>query len=527
MSPRLRPVAFVVVALGALSGGGRALRAAEAPARIADRMRGRAIAAQLPPLDNPAHKPRAAASQMRDEDWVLGVVVGGRACAYPWWVVKNYHVVNDTIAGVPLAVSFCEQCTGGAAFKREHDGRVLSMAVAGVYNGTILLKDRDTGTLWAPFSGRGLEGPLAGERLERIPLTLAHWDEWALRHPTTEVVDAPPSARSGHGAWYRPGKWGIVTEMGSTLETWDPRLPENTLVYGVESAAGGKAYPLTAVVAHGGVVQDQVTDTPVVVIARGEIEGAGFDRRLGGRVLSFRPAAAAGGASASASDAVAADSETGSTWSLDGEALAGPLRGQRLRPLDGYTVEWHVWSAYNPRTELFGAKADAAGGPANAPSLPAGAALPSLALPDLDGRVRDVPLVGETNLVVLWAAWCPPCRAEMPQVEALVKKHAGADLAAVGIAIHIPEPIERDVVRGFVAESKITFPIFLVDDAGYDALESLAIRLGGPGLVLPTVFVTDRQGTITAVFRGKEAEGLAAAIEARLGSASHTSTHKD
>jgi uncharacterized protein DUF3179 len=183
-------------------------QADERPTRIADRMRGRAIAAQLPPLDNPAHKPRAAASSMRDEDWVLGVVVGGRACAYPWWVVKNYHVVNDTIAGVPLAVSFCEQCTGGAAFKREHRGRVLSMAVAGVYNGTILLKDRDTGTLWAPFSGRALEGPLAGERLERLPLSLSHWDEWAAGRPTTEVVDAPATARSGHGAWYRPASGG-------------------------------------------------------------------------------------------------------------------------------------------------------------------------------------------------------------------------------------------------------------------------------------------------------------------------------
>src|SRR5262249_23019578 len=181
-----------------------------------------------------------------------------------------------------------------------------------------------------------------------------------------------------------------------------------------------------------------------------------------------------------------------------------------LRPLDGYTVEWHVWSAYNPRTELLQAEARAS-------AAPSGSALPPLALPDLDGRVRDLPLVGETNLVVLWAAWCPPCPAELPLVESLVKKHAAAGLAAVGIAIHIPEPIERDAVRAFVDESKITFPTFLVDDAGYDALESLAIRLGGPGLVLPTVYVTDRRGAITAAFRGKDVDGVVAAVGAPFG----------
>jgi thiol-disulfide isomerase/thioredoxin len=467
-------------------------------------MRGHDLAEQMPPLDDPVHKPAAAAGHMRDEDWVLGVVAAGRACAYPWWVVKNYHVVNDTIGGVPVAVAFCEQCSGGAAFRRERSGRVLSLAVAGVYNGTILVKDRATGTLWAPFSGRALEGPLAGQKLERLPLSLAHWDEWVARHPATEVVWAPPSARGGHGSWYRPGQWGIVTEMGSTLATWDPRLPENTVVYGAESGGRAKSYPLPRVGARRGVVNDQVGETPVVVVAKGDLEAAGFGRRLGGRLLTFRPAAEP--------PAAMTDAETGSAWSLDGEAIGGPLRGQRLPPLDGYTVEWHVWSAYNPSADVFGE-------PTSEPpaAVPDGLTLPELTLPQVDGDgPRRLPLAGEVNLVALWAAWCPPCRAEMPVLQDLVQKHGARGLAALGIAIHIPEPIERDAVRSFVTEAGITFPTFLVDDAAYDQLEAVAARLGGPGLVLPTVFVTDKHGRITAAFRGKEVEGLPSAVERLL-----------
>jgi peroxiredoxin len=86
----------------------------------------------------------------------------------------------------------------------------------------------------------------------------------------------------------------------------------------------------------------------------------------------------------------------------------------------------------------------------------------------------------------------------------------------VRIAIHIPEPIEREAVRSFVAEARITFPTLLVDDAAYEQLDSLARSLGGPGLVLPTVFVTNRKGSILAVFRGKEVDALPEAVDTLL-----------
>jgi thiol-disulfide isomerase/thioredoxin len=477
-------------------------------APVSRRMRGREIAAELPALDNPACRSAASATHMREEDLVLGVAVSGRARAYPWWVAKNYHVVNDTIGGTPIVVAFCEQCSGGAAFRRQHKGRLLSLDVAGVYNGTILLKDRETGSLWAPFSGRALEGPLRGEKLDRVPLSITHWDEWSARHPQTDVVWASPNLRSGHGSWYGPGKWGIVTEMGATLESWDARLPENTMVYGVESGPNARAYPLATVGAHQGVVNDQLGPTPVVVVAKGDLEAAGFDRRAKGHVLSFRPV--------SEPDAVMIDGETGSSWSREGEAIRGALRGQRLEPLDGYAVEWHVWSAYNPRTEIFEPSASS-----EVVRIPEGLRFPELSLQGLDGGTAQAPsLAGEINLVSLWAAWCPPCRTEMAAIQRLVEKDAARGLTAVGLAIHIPEAIERAAVKRFVAEARITFPTFLVDDPSYEQLDALARRLGGPGVVLPTVFVTDRQAKVLAVLRGKDVDTLPNVVETLLDSRS-------
>jgi thiol-disulfide isomerase/thioredoxin len=483
----------------AVSGGARTDGARGS--RIAERIRGQQIAATSPPLENPPVRAVASAVEMRDEDYVFGVTLAGRARAYPWWVAKNYHVVNDTISGVPVAVAFCEQCTGAAAFLRTLDGRVLSFEVVGVYNGTIIIRDRETRSLWAPFSGRALEGPLAGRRLERLPLSFTRWDTWTAWHPGGEVVWGRSSMREGHGSWYEPGKWGIVSEMGATLQAWDPRLPENALIYGLEVGGNAKSYPLSELHARGGVVNDRVAQSPVVVVARGPLDLMAFHRTVKGRDLTFRPSTGL--------QAVMQDDETGSDWSGDGEALGGPLVGERLEPVDGYLVEWHVWSAYNPGAELFGAPASV-----DSTRVPNGLAFPSLTLQGLEGAPRPVTLPGRVNLVVLWAAWCPPCKVELPQLERLARKHSADGLELAGIAIHIPnDDSEKDAVKRFVKEAGLSFPIFLVDESAYDRLESLSRSVGMSGLMLPTVFVTDSRARILSVLTGTPAENLPVALD--------------
>jgi thiol-disulfide isomerase/thioredoxin len=479
------------------------------PPRIEDRVRGRNIAAASPPLERPALRTVAEASHMRDDDLVFGVTLGGQARAYPWWVAKNFHVVDDVVGGEPVALAFCEQCSGAAAFRRTVDGRALVFEVAGVYSGTIILRDRQTRSLWAPFSGRALEGPLAGRKLERLPLSVTRWDEWTARHPRGEVVWAPPTARAGHGSWYEPGKWGIVTEMGATLQAWDPRLPENELVFGIEAGneTEAKAYPLRFLRQGKGIVNDTAAGVPVVVVARGPLDVAGFDRRARGRELTFLPSAG--------SRAVMNDVETGSDWSGDGEALSGPLRGERLKPLDGYVVEWHVWSSQNPAAEVSDAGVAALSDQRSPASSPA-VSFPSLILTSLDGQARPLTFPGSVNLIVLWAAWCPTCKDEMPRLARLVETHARRGLSAVGIAIHIPDEDERAEVRRFAKQARLGFPTLLVDEPAYDRLDALSRATGGPGVVLPTVFATDREGRILSVLRGKDVEGLPGRLESLL-----------
>ncbi len=474
-----------------------------AEASLRDRLVGMEIAAAHPPLDDPATRSAADASHMRPDDVVVGLALPGAARAYPWWVLKNAHAVNDRLAGVPVVIAFCEQCSGAAAFRREIDGRVLTLRTAGVYSGTVVLEDRQTGTLWAPFDGHALEGPLAPRRLERLPVVLATWAEWSARHPESDVVYGEPSGRGGHGAREAPGKWGVVTEMGGTLRRWDDRLPENAMVFGVREGAVERAYPRSAVGGRGGVVHDRIAERPVVVLAAGDYGIGGYDRRIGERTLTFE--AEPGGAGRFR------DRETGSLWTVEGVAVGGPLAGRRLAPVEGFAVEWHVWSEVHPGTTLFEAAESAAARPFRFP-------LSSLAR--LDGeslRPRPLPLDAEVNLVVLWATWCPPCRDKLPLLRRLAAEAAETGAYRfLSIAVQIPDASELNALKGFLYSEKIDWPVYLFDDRDYRRLDEAYRDHGGAGLVVPMAFLIDGAGTVTRVLAGREVDGLEEALaEAR------------
>ena len=69
--------------------------------------------------------------------------------------------------------------------------------------------------------------------------------------------------------------------------------------------------------------------------------GVAFGREVAGRTLTFEPG-----------DGAFTDRETGSTWSIAGEAVAGPLEGVQLLPVVHANHFWFAWAAFYPETRL-------------------------------------------------------------------------------------------------------------------------------------------------------------------------------
>jgi hypothetical protein len=295
------------------------------------------------PLNDPVWTD--AYDHLRDDDPVLGLYLGRQARALPWWIMKEPHVANLSLDEAPVLVTLCVMCSSAAAFRAEVDGKRLVFRLRGKYNGTMLLEDRATQSLWSPFTGVALTGPLRGATLERLPLSQCLWREWLDMHPATLVLYGAQALRAGHWSEFSPGSPGIPPGMTATLvRPLDGRLPHNTLVLGVERAAKARAYPLQALARLGPVLNDSLGGVEIVLRCRPEtLQALAFQRRVGDRILVFGYSEARG----------VYDEQTGSVWNEMGEAVSGPLAGTQLVYLESGVGEWYQFAASHPHTEIF------------------------------------------------------------------------------------------------------------------------------------------------------------------------------
>ena len=296
------------------------------------------------PLNQPVWS--TTAEHMNDDDPVLGIYGDQRAWALPWWIMKNHHVANLILHEQPLLVTLCEMCSGAAAFHACDQGQRYTFRLAGQYNGTILIADDQTNSVWSPFSGHCLAGVSKGVRLQRLPLIQCLWREWQTVQPATQVLYGEQTLRAGHGSEFSPGSPGIDEGFCQTLlQPLDERLPHNTLVLGVEGNGVDVAYPLAALDAVGYLLNVTLPAADLVILHQpGTLQALAFSRRIGDQLLAFEQTA----------DGKIYDQNTGTRWNLMGEAIDGALAGHRLTYLPSGVEEWYVWAAYHPETTIYG-----------------------------------------------------------------------------------------------------------------------------------------------------------------------------
>ena len=128
---------------------------------------------------------------------VVAIEVDGLDVAYPFTLLSELQVVNDTVQGTPLTVFWrtgtastfgnSDQDTGSTAvYNRELNGQVLSFQ--GALDG---FRDEQTGSLWNIF-GEAVDGPLAGSELEQVVSAEHFWFAWSVFKPDT-IIWQPPA----------------------------------------------------------------------------------------------------------------------------------------------------------------------------------------------------------------------------------------------------------------------------------------------------------------------------------------------
>jgi hypothetical protein len=85
----------------------------------------------IPAIDEPVFTPVSQTHDLAARVPVIAVAIGGEAKAYPLRIMIRHEIVNDTVGGVPVAVTWCPLCNSSVVFDRRLDGRVLSFGTTG------------------------------------------------------------------------------------------------------------------------------------------------------------------------------------------------------------------------------------------------------------------------------------------------------------------------------------------------------------------------------------------------------------
>ncbi len=312
----------------------------------------------IPPIDAPTFVTASEADDwLNDREPVVAYANDGDVRAYPLQILTWHEIANDVVGGRPVAVTFCPLCNSSLVFDRDVLGATMRFGVSGnLRNSDLIMWDDLTETWWQQLTGEAIVGDLAGYFLDPLPAQLIGYAEFKASFPNGVVLGRDTGIRRDYGRNPYPGYDAARGSPFLFRGRVDDRLRSGERVVAIDLGGEAAAYAFTHLQSVG-VVNDVVGSVPVVVfwspetasaldarsIAEGKAVGSGvaFGREVAGRTLTFEPG-----------DGAFTDRETGSTWSIAGEAVAGALEGIQLPPVVHANHLWFAWAAFYPETRL-------------------------------------------------------------------------------------------------------------------------------------------------------------------------------
>ncbi|MDA5094425.1 DUF3179 domain-containing protein [Aliiroseovarius sp. KMU-50] len=211
----------------------------------------------IPALSDPSFIPAVDETRLGPREPVITVEFNGALPrAYPIRYLTWHEIVNDNVAKVPIAVTFCPLCNSGIVFDRRVKGQLLTFGVSGkLRNSDMVMYDRETESWWQQALGTGIVGEHTGSELTQIPAWMESWAEFTRRNPNGLVMDEPRARRA-----YGRNPYVGYDSRSRPYGFFDGEMPP----HGVPALArvvrvGDRAWPVSRLAEHGELTEDGVT----------------------------------------------------------------------------------------------------------------------------------------------------------------------------------------------------------------------------------------------------------------------------
>ncbi len=313
----------------------------------------------IPPIDNPRFEAVSESDWIEDQEPGVLIEIEGDARFYPLSVMTRHEIVNDEIAEVPVAVTYCPLCNTALVFDRRFEGETLRLGVSGLLrNSDLVMWDDITQTLWQQVTGEAIVGKHAGESLTPLASAIVRWADFRDTHPDGQAL----SSDQGFGLVYGSNPYEFYSSRGRPYNFYsgeiDDRFPALERVVGISVNGIDKAYPFSLInkvrVVHDNLGGQELVvfwgasdtadalDSGLIADAIGIGTGIVYNPVVDGERLTF----------VASGDTEFVDNETGTTWSILGKATIGELAGEELELLPHRNEFWFAWQAFFPDAEV-------------------------------------------------------------------------------------------------------------------------------------------------------------------------------
>jgi len=317
-------------------------------------------------IDKPIFKSISEISWIAANEPVIVLELGNEVKAYPLQIMIHHEIVNDSINNIPIAVTFCPLCNASIVFLRTINSKILDFGVSGsLRKSDLLMYDRQTQSWWQQFTGKGIIGHYNNVQLKTLASKVIAYGDFVKAYssvyPNAYSSVKVLSRETGFNKLYGENPFRGYDDITQSpflyFDQHDSRLAPMIRVLAVTKNKQHRVYPLP-VLKNNPVINDTFNGMPLVVFSKKGMFSAvdeqwideskqivaavAYQRRYQNKILSF--------------DLIKGqirDKQTKSVWNILGHAIAGPLKGAKLKSVDRGVHFSFAWFAFQPQSQVY------------------------------------------------------------------------------------------------------------------------------------------------------------------------------
>lgn len=185
----------------------------------------------IPSISNPNFVSPTDVNNIPEDSLGILVTTNSETKFYPYTILVWHEIVNDTIDGTDIAVTFCPLCGSAIVYNRNNEDVTHEFGVSGkLWQSNLLMYDKATESLWSQIEGRAVIGDMSGVKLDIYPSNVVTFQKAKDTHANLQVLSDDTGYNRDYG-FYPYGDYEDTEQLIFPVNNLDISLPAKTLMY--------------------------------------------------------------------------------------------------------------------------------------------------------------------------------------------------------------------------------------------------------------------------------------------------------